>query len=202
MLTVLRCIIVVFACLFAACTAPQETASKEELLENPPDWLTRWYDYTTPGKQHEEFAYFEGTWRGEAVVPVSSECSPGAKAAMTLAYEKDLAGLFLVIRSTYKSEGCESKGIGVKGFNKATGEYEWFYAKTTGSGMSLFKGAYDAGSRTYTYRADVPSEMGPLPTRIVERVVDANTYEFDLYQEYDGKPAHKVHVVFRRLTDQ
>ena len=117
---------------------------------------------------------------------------------MDMRYTKDLGGLFFVIRSSYASAGCKSTGLGVKGFNKATGRYEWFYAKTTGSGMSLFTGVYDEDTRTFTYAGDVPSEMGPLPTRIEEHIIDDKTYQLDLYQDYAGELSHKVTVTFRR----
>jgi hypothetical protein len=197
---------VLFCALLAACTAPAPEVDRaagettaEELYANPPEWLTAWYEYQTPGEEHRQLQYFAGTWRGEALVPVSSQCSPGCLAEMEMKYTSDLDGLFMAIRSSYVSKGCQSAGSGMKGFNRATHEYEWAYVKTTGSGMSLFKGSYDSESRTYTYTGDVPSEMGPLSTRITERIVDENTYEMDLYQVYDGELSHKVHTLFHRV---
>jgi hypothetical protein len=94
------------------------------------------------------------------------------------------------------------QGLGYLGYDDAASRYDSLWMDVNFNGTIMAHGSYDAGSRTYTFRGDVPDPAhagSTLPLREVLRVTDADHFTFEYYERHAGAERLAVRLEYARL---
>lgn len=92
-------------------------------------------------------------------------------------------------------------GLGYFGYDNATGKYFSTWMDINFPGMILADGQFDAKSNTYTFigsMADADTKGGRIPLREVLRVVDADHFVYEIYEDHGKGEALAVKLEYAR----
>ena len=96
--------------------------------------------------------------------------------------------------------GSPYKGIGINGYDNHTKKYLSTWIDSMGTGIMVFEGNIGADGKTITQecRFDDPVR-GPVKWRSVTRIVDDDTYLFDMYtSDASGKEEKMMEMIYIR----
>jgi hypothetical protein len=184
-------------------TAPTPPAKPGEAKPAAPGndpMMEAWVKANQPGEMHKKLEPMVGTFD----VVSKFSMGPGApemtsKGSAVNTWTMD--GRF--VQMTYQGDmmGMPFKGTGFMGFNNVSKAYEsyWIDSMSTGMMMSTGKVSDDGKTFTWTGEFDDPMTGKKKQSRSVNRIVDANTYVFEMFETGpDGKEVRSGELTFTR----
>ncbi len=155
----------------------------------------------TPGAPHKALASMEGSWNAK----ITSWMEPGkppVESKGTCEQKMILGGRFLQQEFTGDMMGSPFNGIGVTGYDNHTGKYVSTWMDSMSTAILVFEGTAGPDGKTITQvgHYDTPIK-GPLKWRSVTKVVDDNTWSFEMYEtDKSGKEEKMMEIVYTRKT--
>jgi hypothetical protein len=146
----------------------------------------------TPGDPHKLLARMAGSWNTRTKCWMDPSQSPmestGASQQRMI-----LGGRFLQQDFAGEMMGSPFSGIGQAGYDNHTRKYVSTWMDSMGTGIHFFEGTAGADGRTITQtsRYDHPV-LGPIQWRTVTRIVDDDTFMFEMYTTPKGGKEDKV----------
>jgi hypothetical protein len=153
----------------------------------------------TPGAPHKLLASMVGSWNAKIKTwtepnkpPMESEGTSGQKML--------LGGRFLQQEFTGDMMGNPFTGIGVTGYDNHTKKYASTWMDSMSTAILVFEGTASADGKTITQEGhyDTPIK-GPLKWRSVTKLVDDNTWSFEMYEtDKSGKEKKMMEITYIR----
>jgi hypothetical protein len=171
------------------CLASGALAEEQDYEKLMADWMQK---YGMPGKEHEYFQSFVGSWTFENTSYMGPEPTVSKG---TAEFELVLGGRYL--HSTHKGEsgGMPFEGMGLSGFDRLTGECFNFWVDSMGTGVVESRGAIDADGKGETLVGSdnyVNTPWGPSTWRMVTDITGPDTFTFTMYMACMGQPESKT----------
>ncbi|MEO6364645.1 MAG: DUF1579 domain-containing protein [Luteimonas sp.] len=179
----------------AKAAAPTMNADTQAMME-------AWQKAATPGAQHKQLDdQFVGTWDTKVTAWMDSSAPPvtsTGKAVNTAVFggrqvRMDFNGEFM---------GQPFEGVGFSGYDNTRGKYTSTWTDNMSTGVMMSQGDYDAATRTYTFRAEMPDMMKPgkmIAIRETLRVIDADHHVMEMYEPRDGKDVKTMSLEYSRV---
>ncbi|MFO0832778.1 MAG: DUF1579 domain-containing protein [Phycisphaerales bacterium] len=178
--------------------APALDGKKPEVMPDDAAMMAEMARLAQPGEQHKAIAKFQGTWHGK----VSHFMAPGQPPMIsegTMVNTMVLDGRWLRQEWTGDMMGQPFKGLGYWGYDTAKKEYAGMWVDTMSTSWSIFKGQFDAATKTYTSTGTMDSPMGPMNMREVVTVTDDTHHTFDMYMPGpDGKEVKAMSIEYTK----
>ncbi|HVH32515.1 MAG TPA: DUF1579 domain-containing protein [Tahibacter sp.] len=155
---------------------------------------------STPGPEHEQLAYFVGSWTAKTQVWQDPKAPPEE----TTGTSKGAAiygGRYVAITYDGNFMGQPFTGQGLFGFDKLRGKFLNTWTDSMSTSFWLAWGDYDKATNAWTFHGEMPDLMKPrtmVKVRQVIRIHDPNRYTFDWYETRGGKEAHTMNIDYRR----
>jgi hypothetical protein len=116
-------------------------------------------------------------------------------------YHSDFSGKFEMPGSDGKMVTRDFEGKSLMGYDNMKQKFFVAWVDNMGTGILVSEGTYDAGSKTFTYGAEMACPMTPSGTmkiREVVKLVDADKYTFEWYETREGKEAKTMEISYTR----
>jgi hypothetical protein len=113
-----------------------------------------------------------------------------------------LGGRFLQQEFTGDMMGSPFTGIGVTGYDNHTKKYVSTWMDSMSTAILVFEGTASADGKTIIQEShyDTPTK-GPLKWRSVTKIVDDNTWSFEMYEtDKGGKEEKMMEITYTRKT--
>lgn len=194
-------------CLLLAIALPGAVSAADPKAAPPPmspeqqQMMEAWQKASTPGEAHQRLAeQFEGTWDTRQTMWMDPSAPPqidSGRSVNTAVFggrqlRMDFKGAWM---------GQAFEGVGYSGYDNVKGKYTSSWMDSMSTGTFFAEGDYDAASRVYTYRGEMPDPMKPgtvVPIRNVVRVVDKDHHVFEMYELREGKEAKTMQIEYTR----
>ncbi|MGA6925596.1 MAG: DUF1579 domain-containing protein [Desulfosarcina sp.] len=152
-----------------------------------------------PGEPHELLAKMAGSWNttGKSWMDPGS---PPTEFTGTSEQKMILGGRFLQQKYAAQFMGSPYNGFGLNGYDNHTKKYVSTWMDSMGTGIMVFEGNSDADGNTITQecRFDDPAK-GPVKWRSITRIVDDDTYLFEMYTaDAGGKEIKMMEIGYSR----
>jgi hypothetical protein len=163
--------------------------------------MEAWQKASTPGEAHKRLAeQFAGTWDTRQSMWMDPAAPPTVDTGRSVntpvfggrQLRMDFKGAWM---------GQPFDGVGFSGYDNVKGKYVSSWMDSMSTGLFVAEGDYDAASRIYTYRGQMPDPMKPgtsVPIRNVVRIVDNDHHVFEMYESRDGKEAKTMQIEYTR----
>jgi hypothetical protein len=153
----------------------------------------------TPGNPHKMLARMAGKWNTR----VKSWPEPGKppmESSGTCEQKMVLGGRFLQQEFTGDMMGTTFTGIGFTGYDNHVGKFVSTWIDSMSTSILFFEGTADADGKTITQENHHNDPVrGPMAWRSVTRIVDDNTWVFEMYSIYDkGKEEKGMEITYTR----
>lgn len=153
----------------------------------------------TPGAPHKKLAGMAGSWITKIKSWMKPE-EPPVESMGTSEHKMVLDGRFLQQDFSGLMMGTPFKGIGLMGYDNHTGKYVSTWMDSMGTAILLFEGTASEDGKTITQKSryDDPIQ-GPMEYCAVTRIVDDNTFEFEMYgTDKTGKEEKMMEITYTR----
>lgn len=130
--------------------------------------------------------------------------SPDAPPEVTKGYASNymtLDGKFLKQDYSGKWMKMPFKGTGLTGFDTVSKEFNSVWLDSMSTAMMYSSGSYDQATKTLTLGGEASCAVmnGKVKTRSVIKILDKNTYLFEMYTPgADGKEAVTLEITYKR----
>ena len=183
---------------------PASTAAEEKKAAAPSAedqaMMEAYMKAATPGPAHQEMAKMSGSWKME----VTSWMAPGAPPQTspgTATFTMIMGGRYL--QQTVKSEfgGMPFEGLGIEGYDNATGEHFGTWFDSMGTGVMVSRGKCEVGATTCTYTASMVDPVTKKKTEIREVMTmqGPDKFTFAMYgPDKGGKEYKMMEIVYTR----
>ncbi len=152
-----------------------------------------------PGAPHKLLASMAGSWNTQ-LKSWTEPNKPPMESTGTSEQKMLLGGRFLQQKFTSDMMRSPFTGIGFTGYDNHTKKYVSTWMDSTGTGILFFEGTASADGKTITqeYYHDNPVR-GPMKWRSVTRIVDNNTWMFEMYgTDKNGKEEKGMEITYTR----
>ncbi len=163
--------------------------------------MEAWQKASTPGTQHKQLAdQFVGTWDTR----ITAWMDPSAPPVVETGRSVNTAVLGgRQVRMEYKGQfmGQPFEGVGFSGYDNVRGKYTGTWTDNMSTSVMMSSGDYDAATRTYTFRAEMPDMMKPGKTTTIReslRIIDADHHVMEMYEPKDGKEVKTMMLEYSR----
>jgi len=147
------------------------------------EWMEK---YAQPGPEHEYLKYFVGDW---TFVNTNYSMGEPVTSEGTAHYELVLDGRYLSATHAGESGGMAFEGMGISGFDRATGECFQYWIDSMGTGVLKSRGKIrEDGKGDLVVGADNSSPWGPTTWRMVTDITGEDTFTFKMYMASLGEP--------------
>jgi len=152
----------------------------------------------TPGAPHKHLASMAGSWTTRIKTWMGPD-SPPMESKGTSEQKMLLGGRFLQQVFTSEMMGTYN-GIGFTGYDNHTGKYVSTWMDSMSTGIMVFEGTAGADGKTITQTARFDDPVrGPMQWRTVTRLVDDNTFVFEMYGTVgSGKEEKMMEITYTR----
>jgi hypothetical protein len=145
----------------------------------------------TPGAPHKLLARMAGSWSTRIKTWMGPD-SPPVESKGTSEQKMLLDGRFLQQVFTGEMMGLYN-GIGFTGYNNQTRKYVSTWMDSMSTGIMVFEGTAAADDKTITQTSQFEDPVrGPMQWRTVTRIVDDNTFLFEMYGTVKGAKEEKM----------
>jgi len=164
--------------------------------------MAAWQKASTPGAQHKQLAdQFVGTWDTKMTAWMEPSAPPVTSTGKSV-NTAVLGGR--QVRMDFNGEfmGQPFEGVGLSGYDNVQGKYTGTWTDNMSTAVMMSKGDYDAATKTYTFRADMPDMMKPGATIAIRetlRVIDADHHVMEMYEPKDGKEVKTMALEYSRV---
>ena len=143
--------------------------------------MAKWKEYSTPNENHRVLDALVGDWT-YTLKHWMSPTSPAEESIGTSSYKWIMDGRFLEETVQGTTMGQPMTGTSITGYDNAGKEYQSIWFDSTGTGMMITRGSYDAATKTLTQTGDFNCPFrGTISMRWVTKLIDANTFSFEMY---------------------
>lgn len=171
------------------------------------DQMMQMMELMKTNENHKLLADLDGTWD----YTLKFSPAPGApeqQSKGTAVRKSIMGGRYVVMDVTGKikmpgADGklkeMEFKGQGTEGYDNAKKKFVGSWIDNMSTGILMSEGDYDAGSKAFTYTAEM--EMAPgMKTKVREvmKVVDKNHMSFEWYEDRGGQEAKTMEINYTR----
>lgn len=195
-------ILVLLLCAMPALAEQAKEAEAPPASAETQAMMAAWEKASTPGEQHRQLAeHFVGQWTTRQRV-WWDPAAPPAEQAGKASTEALFGGRTLRMNFDGEFMGQPFQGVGYTGYDNVTGRYYSSWTDSMATGLMVAYGDYDAATKTYTFRAEMPDPMKPghkTPIRNVIRMVDADHHVFEMYETHDGEENKSMAIEYRRV---
>ena len=153
----------------------------------------------TPGEPHRVLASMAGNWSAKVKSWLEPD-KPPMESSGICEQKMVLGGRFLQQDFTGDMMGTTFTGIGFTGYDNHSGKYVSTWMDSMGTGILFFEGTAGADGKTITQenRHNDPVR-GPMTWRSVTRIIDDNTWVFEMYSIYEkGKEVKGMEITYTR----
>jgi hypothetical protein len=153
----------------------------------------------TPGAPHKQLASMAGSWTCRTRTWMGPD-SPPMEWTGTSEQKMLLGGRYLQQEFSGEMMGSPYNGIGFTGYDNHTRKYVSTWMDSMSTGLMYFEGTAGADGKTITQTAryDDPVQ-GPMQWRTVTRIVDDNTFLFEMYSTgKSGKEVKMMEITYTR----
>jgi hypothetical protein len=153
----------------------------------------------TPGAHHKTLASMAGSWNTKIKSWMEPD-KPPMESTGACEQKMILGGRFLQQEFTGEMMGSGFTGIGVTGYDNHTRKYVSTWIDSMGTAILFFEGTAGADGKTITQesRYDDPVK-GPMKWRSVTRIVDDNTFLFEMDGiDKNGKEEKMMEITYTR----
>lgn len=150
--------------------------------------------------EHKQLGYFVGDWDVTTSMFMDPKAPP-QKSEGKAHIESLFGGRYIRTKFEGNYAGQTFNGEGLMGFDNTTGKFFNTWIDSGSTGISLAWGAYDAASKSYTFRTEMDDHMKPgtkSPVREVVHIVDATHYTFGWYETHAGKEAKTMEIAYSK----
>lgn len=169
-------------------TAPAAAQGQPEMSAEEKAWM----EAAMPGPNHELLKYCEGKWTTTNKMWMSPEAEPAVSTG-TAETTAILGGRYF--REVYKSEfgGMAFEGFGISGYDNISKKFIGSWIDNMSTGIMSHEGAYDAGTKTFTYNGEFMDPMGKkVKSRMTVKVVSNDEHLMTMYHTMPGEKEKKV----------
>jgi hypothetical protein len=146
----------------------------------------------TPGAPHKLLASMEGSWNAK-IKSWMEPNKPPMESKGTCEQKMLLGGRFLQQEFTGGMMGSPFSGIGVTGYDNHTKKFISTWMDSMSTAILVFEGTSSADGKTITQESSYDTPIkGPLKWRSVTKVVDDNTWSFEMYETDKGGKEEKI----------
>lgn len=178
-----------------------ETEREDEQQEemNMQEMMEVYKKLGTPGAPHKTIASMAGSWTTKIRSWMKPE-KPPVESTGTSEHKMILDGRFLQQEFRGQMMGTPFNGIGFMGYDNHTGKYVSTWMDSMGTAILLFEGTASEDGRTITQEAHYDDPIqGPMVYRAVTKLVDDNTFEFEMYgTDKTGKEEKMMEIAYIR----
>jgi hypothetical protein len=152
------------------------------------DEMKKWMDYSTPGKEHKEFAKRDGDWTYTNKMWMDPNAEPITYSG-DVKFEMLLDGRYSQMVVTGKVMGMDYKGIGIDAYDNGKKNYISIWIDNFGTGVMYMEGNYDEASKMIIYTGKMYDPMAGKDTEVKEtlKIIDDKNFELDMYNISNGK---------------
>jgi hypothetical protein len=141
-----------------------------------------------PGKQHDHLKRLVGAWDAE------TESGKG-----TMTYKMGLGGLWLIGDFEGEFGGMKFQGKGLDTYDAATKKYRSVWVDSFSTSPRTMEGNLDKDGKVMTMTGEGRGPDGkPVKFKSITEIKDADTLNFSLFMEMDGKEQPMVHITYKR----
>jgi hypothetical protein len=153
----------------------------------------------TPGAPHKLLASMAGSWTTKTKGWLDPN-KPPVEGTGTCEQKMLLGGRFLHREYTGEMMGNPFTGIGVTGYDNHTKKYVSTWIDSMGTSILFFEGTAGPDGKTITQESHHDDALrGPRTWRSVTRIVNENTYLFELYNiDKTGKEEKMMEITYTR----
>lgn len=176
-----------------------ETAEKLESGMDMQAMMEVYQKLATPGDPHELLSKMAGSWDTRSKCWMGPD-EPYMETVGTSEQRMILGGRYLQQEFNSDMMWGPFNGLGILGYDNHTGKYVSTWVDTMSTGILFFEGTADGDGRTITQesRYDDPV-LGPVTYRAVTRIVDDQTFNFEMYfTDKGGKEVKMMEMVYTR----
>jgi hypothetical protein len=202
-------------CLPAAAQDKEKTkdsAKVEKSISGQPsesEMMAMMTELAKPGENHKMLAQGVGEW----TYKVKMYMSPGAEpmeSSGTASTKAIMDGRFFVSNHSGKFQmpgpdgkmmDMNFKGMAVEGYDNAKKKFVSSWIDNMGTGIMNIEGTYDAGTKTFTFTAEL--EMMPgMKTKIREliKIVDKDHHTMEWYEDRGGTEVKTMEIAYTRKS--
>lgn len=178
----------------AAQDAPKMDPQTQAMME-------AWQKAAAVGPQHRQLAeHFAGTWTTKNTMwmdPAAPPATSTGRSVQTMV----LGDRHLRMDYTGDFMGQPFDGVGYSSYDNVRGKYVGSWMDSISTGQFMAEGDYDAATRTYTFRGDMPDPMRPgqsMPVREVVRILDNDRHVMEWYETHDGTERKSMQIEYTR----
>ena len=185
--------------------APPKTGqpSAEEMQK----MMAQMMELGKPGENHKQLAQLAGDWTytvkmwmDPSAPPEESKGTASRKAVMDgRFYIADAKGTFKMPGADGKMQDMNFTGMSIEGYDNVKKKYVSSWIDNMGCMIMNLDGAYDAASKTFTYKSDCEMMPGmPVKIREVIKVVDADHHTFDFFEDRGAGETKTMEISYTR----
>ncbi len=161
------------------------------------DRMTEMIKLGLPGPQHAALRPLEGRWR--AHVKMWDPNGQQSETQGTAVCRMILGGRFLEERINMDLMGQPYEGWGLTGFDNREKRYVINWVDNVSSGITTGGGSMDKSGKVLTTMSKMVGPGGKTTeSRMVTRIVDANTHVFSMYNTLSGKEQLGMEITYTR----
>jgi len=153
----------------------------------------------TPGVPHKLMASMAGSWTTRSKMYTEPD-KPPMESTGSSEQKMILGGRYLQQEFSGDMMGSPFTGLGFTGYDNHTQKYVSTWMDSMSTGIFFFEGTADADGKTITQesRYDDPIK-GPMTYRSAIRIVDDNSFEFEMYGiDKNGKEEKMMGITYTR----
>jgi Protein of unknown function (DUF1579) len=179
---------------FLASQQALEGGDKDKKTDDPFAGLAK------PGPEHKMLAKLEGTWDAK----IKMWMGPGEpkESKGVLKRKMIMDGRYLREKFDGDFGGMKFEGLGLIGYDVNKKKYVMAWVDNFETGISNSDGAYDTGSKSYTFRGeeDNPQMGGKMKTRDVLTILSDDSQRFEMYRTplKEGKEFKVMEIAYTR----
>lgn len=189
--------------LCASAAFAQDDATKKDRKMSPEmqAMMDAWQKASTPGAQHKQLSdQFVGTWDTTMTAWMDPSAPPMTETGKQV-NTAVLGGRQVRMDFNGQFMGQPFEGVGYSGYDNVRGKYIGSWTDNMSTGVMMSSGDYDAATKTYTFRAEMPDMMKPgatIPIRETLRMIDADHHVMEMYEPRDGKEVKTMMLEYSR----
>ena len=164
--------------------------------------MEAWQKASTPGAQHRQLAdQFVGTWDTTMTAWMDPSAPPVVETGKSV-NTAVFGGRQVRMDYTGQFMGQPFEGVGFSGYDNVRGKYTGTWTDNMSTSVMVSSGDYDAATRTYSFRSEMPDMMNPGKTIQIReslRIIDADHHVMEMYEPKDGKEVKTMMLEYSRV---
>ena len=179
---------------FALTVCPAFAAEGQEMTEE--EMMKAWMEAASPDAHHEGLAQMAGEW----TFTTRSYENPEAATVSTGTTVKTMimGGRYLQEDTQGESFGMPFHGMGLTGYNKTTGQYEWVWFDNMSTALMWGSGTMDGNTLTCHLDYIDPMTKMPMKAKTLSVIESKDKHVFEWYNLDGDKETKMMEVEYVR----